>query len=240
MKKFIFWIFPVFLYINTTAQVPVQKLTENDLQKLSRGSVITVPDVNSLYEGVKGTPYLTDKWEKGEIIFKNGTEIGNVKIRYNIYKDELEFMNSTSGKFFIIDRQQVEGFKLSIQDKILSFRNFNPKPEKNDEISFFMILYDGRVTLLLKYKKEFKPADYQGAYASGNRYDEYIDDHDYYFVNDTGNIEKIRLGKKSILSVLNNKEGEVKKYASENNISFSDEEDIVKLLTFYDSLDEGP
>lgn len=237
MKKFVFSILPVFLFINTMTQEPAQRLTENDLQNFSRGSIVTLPDINSLYEGVKGTPYLTDKWEKGEILFTNGTKIEDIKIRYNIYKDELEFMNSTSGKSFIIDRQKVEGFNLIVQDKTLSFRNFNLKPEKNDDLSFFRILYNGSVTLLRKYKKEFRRADYRGGYATGKRYDEYIDGQDYYFVNYSGNIEKIRLGKKSVLSVLNNKEAEIKKYAAENSISFSDEEDIVKLLTFFDSLD---
>ena len=62
----------------------------------------------------------------------------------------------------------------------------------------------------------------------------YNTENKYYIYKD-GDIEKLTLNKKHILEIVNSKESLVIKYVKSNRLSFSSEEDIVKIFQFYDS-----
>ena len=50
--------------------------------------------------------------------------------------------------------------------------------------------------------KEFKAADYGGAYSADRRYDEYIDRYDYYISVKGADIQELKPRKKNILSIM--------------------------------------
>ncbi len=239
MKKISYFILQVALCMSIQTQG--QQLTERDLQDFSAGKYITTTSPDALYEGLKGTPYFNEKWQPGDVAFSDGTEIIQISIRYNVYKDELEFKNSTSGQTFIINRNIIDGFRFSDADDTVNFTYLSLNPEKHEEKSCVQVLYDGKTMLLLKHKKQFIKADYQGAYATGNKYDEYLNDHDYFLVKTDGSIQKMKLNKRSVLSALKNSQTELKEYALKNHIDFSDPEDVIQLLRFYDNqnIDQG-
>jgi hypothetical protein len=236
MRKISYFILQVAIYIGIQTQVQGQQLTEQDLQDFSAGKFIITTSPDALYEGVKGTPYFNEKWQPGDVAFSDGTEIIQISIRYNIYKDELEFKNSTSGQTFIIDRNMVEGFRFSGAGDTVNFKYFSLKPDKKEEKSCVQVLYDSRTMLLLKHKKQFVKADYQGAYAAGNKYDEYLNDNDYFLVKTDGSIQKMKPNKRSVMSALTNSQSELKEYALKNQIDFSDPDDVIRMLRFYDNI----
>jgi hypothetical protein len=237
MRIIIFLFIPIGFIVNMPAQDPVQRITEKELQSFSEGRPIVTTNMNALFEGVKGTPYFNEEWKTGDIYFTDGTEINQINIRYNIYKDELEFKNSTSGQAFKIDRARINGFRMNGPGNNLQFERFELDPGKSGEKSFIQVLYKGETMLLLKYKKQFIQADYKGAYSSGNKYDEYLDDKEYYLVKDNDTVRKIKLNRKSVLKALEDHQPALEEYASINKIDFTDPEDIIKLLSFYDSLE---
>ncbi|HJX70815.1 MAG TPA: hypothetical protein VJ346_02650 [Bacteroidales bacterium] len=235
MRKISYLLLQTAFCMSTQAQVPDQGITEQDLQSFSEGKPMFTTNMEALYEGVKWTPYLNDEWQTGDVYFPDGTEIIQINIRYNVYKDELEFKNSTSGETFIINRDKINGFRIHEPEDSLYFEYFSLKPDKPEEKSFVQILYNGGTRLLLKHKKQFIKADYQGAYSTGNKYDEYLDDKDYYLVKDDGVYRKIKLNKKSVLSALEDSQAALKEYALKHMINFARPEDIIRLLVFYDS-----
>lgn len=241
MRKISYFILQVAICMSIQAQIQGQQLTERDLQDFSAGKFIITTSPDALYEGVKGTPYFNEKWQPGDIAFTDGTEIVQINIRYNIYKDELEFKNSTSGQTFIIDRNMIDGFRFPDTGDTVNFKYFSLKPDKKEEKSCVQVLYDGKTMLLLKHKKQFIKADYQGAYAAGNKYDEYLNDNDYLLVKADGSVLKMKLNKRSVLSALKNSQSELKEYALKNQIDFSDPGGVIRLLRFYDNqdLDQG-
>ncbi len=235
MKKAIILFIFMGFNMNMPAQDPVQRITENDLQSFSEGRPIATTNIDALYEGVKGSPYFTEEWSTGNIYFVDGTEIIQIDIRFNIYKDELEFKNSTSGQIFVIDKNRIKGFRLHEPVDSLYFEYLTLKPDKPGERSFIQVLYNGETRLLLKHKKQFIQADYKGAYASGNKYDEYRDDKDYYLAKDNLTVQKIRLNKKALLHALEDKQSMIKEYAAVNQIDFSSPVDVIRLLKLCDS-----
>src|SRR4030043_62529 len=161
MRKIAYLLLQIALCTNTQAQVPDQRITEQDLQSFSEGRPM-----------------------------------------------------------FTTNRDKINGFRIHEPEDSLHFEYFSFKPNKPEEKSFVQILYNGETRLLLKHKKQFIKADYQGAYSTGNKYDEYLDDKDYYLVKDDGVYRKIKLNKKSVLSALEDSRAALKEYALKHMINF--------------------
>jgi hypothetical protein len=239
MRRIFYPIMQIAICLNLQAQNPANRITERDLQSFSEGKFMPATNMDALYEGVKGTPYFNEEWLTGDVYFPDGTEIIRINIRYNIYSDELEFKNSTSGQTFIIDRNRISGFRFNEPGDSILFESFNFKPDTPEEKSFVQILYNGKTRFLLKHRKQFIPANYQGAYATGNKYDEYQDDKDYYLIRDDGSIEKIKLNRKSVMSALKDSQSVLKEFALNNKIDFTNPKDIIKILLFHDNKEKN-
>lgn len=213
--------------------------SEENLQRISKMSgPIYTTRMDELYEGVKGTPYLFNEWKSGNIYLKDNKLIKNVKIKYNIYTDDLLYLNSTSGDSLIINRSMINKFEISDDqpDDLVLMEDINLKPDKSDKGTFVRVLYNGRSKFILKYNKMFIPANYKGAYATGNKYDEYTEKQQYYLITGTDNITKTRLNKKFIIKVLSDREDKIKGFIREKNLTMDNEDDIVSVLIYYDSL----
>lgn len=65
--------------------------------------------------------------------------------------------------------------------------------------------------------------------------DKYVQTFSYYFYSN-GKAVKIKLNKSDILKQLADKKDVIKKYASENDFSFSSENDVAKILKHYEAL----
>ncbi len=215
-------------------------LTEEDIKAYEYGSyMVKTTDMLSLYEGVKGTPYLFDNWKIGEVYFKDNTLVRDILVRYNIYTDDIEYKNSTSGESIILKRDKIREFRI-FDDKInlsLQFSEFNFKPGENEKFLFAQVLYDGSTKFLLRRAKEFRKANYQGAYSSGIKYDEFYDNNKYYMLKKDGSLLKIKLTEKHILKTLSDKDSEIKKYINEKHPDLSADSNIIELLRYYDKLE---
>jgi hypothetical protein len=213
--------------------------TEENLMNISRqaGTVFTT-NMDKLYEGVRGTPYLFDEWNPGNIYLTDSTYIKNVNIKYNIYTDDLLYLNSTSGDSLIINRSMIWKFEIIDKppDDIILMKEMDFKPGKTAKKVFVRVIYDGKSKLVLKYNKTFIKANYKGAYATGNKYDEYIDDYQYYIIKSSNNPVKIKLNKKSVVKALSDKEDKVKAYLDGHSLKLNNEDDIAELIKFYDSI----
>ena len=66
--------------------------------------------------------------------------------------------------------------------------------------------------------------------------DKYVEMYSYYFfVN--GKYEKVKLNKNSVLKYTNDKSALVKEFASKNKLKYDLDDDVSKILKYYDSLD---
>ncbi len=153
--------------------------TEENLRNISRsaGFVMTT-NMDELYEGIKGTPYLFDDWKQGNIYLNDNTYINDVNIKYNIYTDDVLYLNSTSGDSLIIDRSVIKSFEINDDNSgnMLLFREISLRADKKERNTFIKVIYEDKSKFIVKYTKTFIKADYKGAYSAGRKYDEYVDD----------------------------------------------------------------
>ena len=110
------------------------------------------------------------------------------------------------------------------------------KSKKSDKKVFVRVIYDGKSKFILKYSKTFIRAFYKGAYAAGNKYDEYTDDQQYYIMKGAKKPVKIKLDKKSVTKVLSDKDDKIKSYINKRKLALDNEDGIVELLKYYDSI----
>ena len=156
----------------------------------------------------------------------------------SIYTDELSYLNSTSGDSLILNRSMIWKFEIiddPASDNIL-FKEMSLKSEKSNKKVFVRVIYDGKSKLILKYSKTFIRAFYKGAYATGNRYDEYTDDQQYYIMKDANKPVKIKLDKKSVTKVLSDREDKIRSYIDDRKLTLDTEDGIAELLQYYDSI----
>ena len=213
--------------------------TEENLKNISRSAAfIMTTNMDELYEGIKGTPYLFNQWKQGNIYLNDNTYINDVNIKYNIYTDDVLYLHSKSGDSLIIDRSLINSFEITDDNSgnLVLFKEISLRPDKNDKSTFVKVLYDGKSKFIIKYTKTFIKADYKGAYSAGRKYDEYIDDYQYYIITNSTDPVKIKLNKKSVAKALSDKEDKIQSYLNEHHLNLNDEYGIAELLEYYDSI----
>ncbi len=215
--------------------------TEENLRNISRsaGFVMTT-NMDELYEGIKGTPYLFDDWKQGNIYLNDNTYINDVNIKYNIYTDDVLYLNSTSGDSLIIDRSVIKSFEINDDNSgnMLLFREISLRADKKERNTFIKVIYEDKSKFIIKYTKTFIKADYKGAYSAGRKYDEYVDDYQYYIITNPDNPSKVKLNRKSVVKALSDREDKILAYMNEHNLNLDNEDDIIELMKYYDSLKE--
>ncbi len=187
------------------------------------------------YEGVKGTPYLHGKWTKGTVKYKDGSfSKGSFKV--DAYGNNLLALLS-SGDSVIMLPNIIEEVKLTTDNgNTQTFRMFllNPKQPVG---SYAAVVYDGNTKLILNTKKNLVKADFKGGYSSGQTYDEFTSTAAYFIQPGDGQPVKVnKLNKKNVLSALTRNQEQVKSYVAEQKLDLQNEADVIRLLTYYDTL----
>lgn len=147
-----------------------------------------------------------------------------VPVLYNIVKDELAVL-LPNGNATQIEKARISGFDLHGGHFV------NMEDNQLKEKGFYQVLFDGKVQVLARRKKQFiEKVTYDGAYY------QYLN-RDFYLLHKNGTYYTVK-GKGSVLKVLADHKKELRKFLSENRISFgsSKETALVKMADYYNSL----
>jgi len=186
----------------------------------------------NLYEGIEGSPFYFDNWQKGEIFPKNESEaIEKVWLNYNGYTKNFEVKKDN--RYITLDENWYKRVEITPknQGKLIFETNLLPKQTKQFvqliyQGTNFYILQDFKVSLIKTEKvRNFGNIKVQ-SFASKQM---------YYFVTN-GKANYFKLKKKSILSILPQYKSEVEKYLKTNRIKFNEKTDLVKVMTYYEEL----
>lgn len=193
------------------------------------------------YEGVKGSPFLLNEFMPGVLIHTSGQSYENLHIRYNVFKQEVEYKNIGSSKNLVIDAQDVRLIilkdRLSKQDFIFGKREIILQKGRAPQSQHFITLHDQGSTLLVQLEKTFVKADYKGAYSSDKKYDEYRTDFAYFLrPKNQDDFIRVRLSNTSLLKALTDQKSALKDFVKAEKLDIKIEGEAVKLLEFYDSL----
>ena len=125
----------------------------------------SVQTFDERYEGVKGNPFLSDQWMRGEVHMMNGKVFNDLLIKYDAYQDEAVVKCRDGAKVvpdkntirsFLLDGAQREPKRQFVRiDYLKNDRKFPPN-------HFAEVLYQGKSTLLALYSKKLIAANYRG------------------------------------------------------------------------------
>jgi hypothetical protein len=183
------------------------------------------------YAGIRGTPFLQEKWNRGIVITNNGI-YNDLELKIDLFDSKVYF-NKNDESFELLD--QIIGLKLYPKwpdtSAALSFmRGINQngiKPEQYVQI----LVGSGTVQF---YRSDIKQltemseinAGMVKTFANTSRY--YIKKGDQY--------KLIKLAKEEVLPFLQDKEAAVNSLITDQKLNLKKESDIVKLLQGYNSL----
>jgi hypothetical protein len=181
------------------------------------------------YNEVKGSPYLFDDWRQGRIFLKDDTVGGEFRMRYNIYGNEMQFINKTD-TFSIANPLKVSSIWIDgHQFEYLPFV-YN----ENANMAFFEVLVPGKTRLLVRHAVRLDSGmDPVTPYHCQNSADRFMQVKSYYYqtIEMEGPVElpSSNSGLKSITSL---NQPEVKEYIKVHKIRLHNEKDLIELFSW--------
>lgn len=182
------------------------------------------------YTDVKGTPFLYDKWIKGNVKVKQGTYQG-LELKLDLYENTL-FFNRNDNSY---------AFEEDVMDFVLM-----PKPNDSSTYQYFtkglsasslkpqqyvQVLARGKLGF---YRSDIKNMSDMNEINRGRV--KTFTTSVRYFVEESGTLKMIKLTKDEILSFMKDKEAEVNSYINEHKLSFKKEADIAAIFSYYNTL----
>lgn len=183
----------------------------------------------------EGTPYSPADWHNGRVYFNNGKQSPTLKLRYNAYQNELEFQQDD--QVLALLPKLFKGFVLYRQGQSpLIFQKGFRSDKFNITKNQLLQTFNTGPVRLVKHHDILYHEGMVKEMRSGLYVDEFIRKPQYYIVRGDSQMVKVKLKRKSILNVLQNRSPELKTYASRNNLSFRDEVDVAQIINHYNKL----
>jgi hypothetical protein len=179
---------------------------------------------------VKGTPYLNETYVNGTIAFATNTR--TVPLRYNAYKDLMEFQ--ADGQARVLDptttiKKVNFGETTFVVEKYVTDKGIT-------RYGYFTLLDTGKVSLFSKKSVKLTPGLKGRALDGGDQPAEYRRNPDeFYFKVKGGELVEVK-NIKSMVAAFPDKQEELLAFAKKEKISPRDEEELVKLVKYYNSL----
>lgn len=176
------------------------------------------------HESENGSPYLDKSWNKGSATFFDGKKVDNVQLKYDQVKDIVLF--EKNGKEFEFSKP-VKAFQYTDDKKrTVLFQSGFDSPTM-----FYQVLAEGS-TLLLKrnLKRKVEKTPFNSATTTIT-----FEPRPTYYIYSDNKLTKIKKSRKALSSLLADKGGELNTYFEEHP-DVDNEEALIKLITFYNSL----
>ncbi len=236
MKKKYYWIIIIILFgllpNRGMAQIKIPEIEEY-LDRLRLNRAMEGMRENT-YNDVEGSPFMEKEFREGIIQLKDG-KLFNAKLRYDMYAGEMQFI----AKEIIyaiafpedIEYIEIEDVKFIYTPYLLTPSGTNPKE------SYFIVLMDGDNKLLAKKEVLLLDAVPAKPYTDPKPA-QFSKKNDSYYIKKK-NLSAVKIiNRKSLISIMEDKEAEVLDFIKKEKISHKNPEDLKKLIEHYNSLEE--
>lgn len=147
------------------------------------------------YEGVKGTPNLFNAYVPSFLMTRGQEKYIQFVSDIDILRNTVIYMHPTTGKSLEISSDNVTELIFNKYDKELIYRTtkgikFYKKIKEN---KFYQVIKEGPYRLIMIPYRTFIKADYEPAFSSGRRYDEFRSERKYYMEDSRGIFHQVQL-----------------------------------------------
>jgi len=209
----------------------VQDFGKAEASRIYQGSALTIFHQK---EETHGSRYLFNWWVNGTVLDTNLTVINTADFSFNYDKIGKKLLATRDKNTIIeINDAAINSFILKTDTSITKFEKIPGIGKK--EFLIEVVKNEVKYSLYKSMKTTFQKADYtnNGVIASGKKYDEFVDEFEYYIIFPGGNqFKKVELKKKSIREALSNEEVKVKQYFSKSESGVINESFLKELILF--------
>ena len=150
-----------------------------------------------------------------------------VYLKYNIYKDEMEFINND--KVFYLKKNL--GRKISFVDLNINYEVFN----YNGALAYFQVLNKNGAILLRKQNIEYQKAKPAASSYQQDKPADFVEKDDTFFIKLKEKIIELPSNKKKFFKLLDEIDINLKKFTIENKLDIKKQNDLLKIIEFYNS-----
>jgi len=184
------------------------------------------------FDAIKDEAYANSNFVLGKIFQEDQLIKDDVPMRYNAYADEIEIKKNPSDESYSALIKDPNIFVKIFKDIYV----FVPYEGSHEKGGYFNILEDGKTYDL--YKKV--TSTYREPQKAQTNYQKdspptFIKTTKYYLVHD-GTFLEMPSSKSKLLKMMSKKSDEIKSYIKQNNIDIDKEADMIKLVSYFDSL----
>jgi len=187
---------------------------------------------------VIGDYYLNASWLNSSIVlYAVEKPIENYKTRYDIKLNELEVKTPNAVK--VVPGERIKSFAVydSIDAKPRFYINAKDLGTVNGKKidGFFEVLQEGKATLLKRTEVSVKKADYNATLAVGSPDDKILKNDAFYVLKDN-RLAELRLQKKKIMPLFEDKASAVQEMVDKYSLSFSKQDHLEMIFAHYNKL----
>jgi hypothetical protein len=179
--------------------------------------------------GIVGSPFLVDEWSKGNIILYNGKIIDDLPLRYNVYSREMHYQ--ADNKVYILGSPDSILF-ITMNNKRFMYLPFEEK--KKAQKDYFELLTGDVAQLLIRHTVTLVKSNYNVALNAGEK-DDRLEHKSIYYLRKDNSIVLIDKKGESFFRLLADKSKELKTFASRNKFSFTNQDDLKRIVDYYNS-----
>lgn len=185
------------------------------------------PVFEKRYTNIKGSPYLQNDWATGSVKLRDGRSFDGMKLKYDQVEDELLFLGDAEKEMTF----SVPVTEFTLQDK--TFRRGYPVGDGAPANAFYEVLEEGKMSLL---KRTSKKVIEEPAYNAASSVKSIRTNENYYLTASNLQLTKIKKDKKAVLAALPDKKEELENYIKDQRLDLRQEQDLVKLISYYNTL----
>jgi len=190
---------------------------------------------------VFGQTFPNEIWHDGKVVLNEGDTLKGL-IKYNLDTDLVQHKLMDSGTITTITARSLVFFEI-FDGTVNQYRQFYVLPyhvrrDYKAPVIFELIYQGNELTLLSREKVEYQVTSYP--YAVSGTYTRLVLVYTHYFLWPDGHIEIYPGKKRDLLWVMKKKSAQIKKFIKTNKIKPDRRRDLVKTVTYYNSLFENP
>uniref|UniRef100_UPI0032178057 hypothetical protein n=1 Tax=uncultured Draconibacterium sp. TaxID=1573823 RepID=UPI0032178057 len=180
---------------------------------------------------IKGSPYLSEEFEKGTIFTTTKEKFIDIPLRLNIYNDNFEFKTSDGNVLEIAAPEIIEKVKLNNLEMV-----YLPYEGEKKGNGFFIILEEGKdASLYAHLEIVFKDSPRKEAFTMPEP-PQFIKKPNSHYVR-FGKGKAIKIGNKNeLIQLFPNHQDEIIAFVKKNKIKPNKPDKLKELIKFYNSL----
>ncbi len=180
---------------------------------------------------VEGSVYLDDNFEKGEIFTTSNDRFLDIPMRFNAFHSEIEVLMPDSTVWSLTNMSNIS--RVILNSSVMIYTSF--LADDGEKKGYLSLVYSGKSAL---YRRDYK-VFMEGVPSNGivNEIPSKIVNRpkEFYLQIDAG-MPKYFKNSKDLTTLLLNHKHEVDSFIKKEKINFKKEPDLIKLITYYDTL----